>query len=121
MTGHALKTTVVIAALALTACTAPRASTAAPASTLPTTGVATSASTANTAVAHFLDVAHAAFPDEGTTRLVAEARTICATLREDPSVHDTVGNLSSRTRNQAIANEVVRAAIAAYCPDIPAR
>jgi hypothetical protein len=134
MTGRTLQAALAIAALALTACTGQHASTTAPSSTSPTPGAqqitdATRPGTtgqpdpsdANPATAHFLDVAHAAFPAEDTATLVAEGHAICAALRDDPSIHDAVGALGGRTQNQASANEVVRAAIAAYCPSTAAR
>jgi len=87
----------------------------------PASATATPSYPANTAVADYLGIAHAAFATEDTTTLIAEAHTICAALRDNPSIHDLVGTLTARTQDQATANQLVRAAIAAYCPNSAAR
>ena len=122
---------VAVLALTLTACTtSPRPFTTPATSFAASTAVrhgtgppALSSATAthSEAVADYLGVAHAAFATEDTTTLVAEAHTICATLRNNPSIHDLVGTLAARTQDQGTANQLVRAAIAAYCPDSTAR
>jgi hypothetical protein len=134
---NARRVTVAIALTvgALTACAGPQNPAAAPATkgvspadvprtswaTAPTSAAQTASSNASTAIAHYLTVAHNAFPGEDTATLIADAREICAALREHPSLHDAVGTLASRTGSQATANDIVHAAIAAYCPDSPAR
>jgi cobalamin biosynthesis protein CobD/CbiB len=121
-----------ITALALTGCAGPADPTAVPGTghtghtglfttILATTPASTTSTPSNTAVGHYLHVAHNAFPAEDIATLTADAQTICAALRDDPSIHDAVGTLSGRTQSQATANEVVRAAIAAYCPTTPVR
>jgi hypothetical protein len=144
MTGRGVRLMLIIPVLALTACTGPVRPAAAPgtpdpavasgtafatpnevpkttATAGPTSAVQTSSGDANTPVAHYLNVAHTVFPTQDTATIIATAHAICDTLRDDPSIHDAVGNLGARTQSQASADELVRAAIAAYCPNTAAR
>jgi Protein of unknown function (DUF732) len=93
------------------------ASTSGPRTTPSTTATGTSGTEA---VGAYLAVARTAFPSQSTSALVVTGRQLCIVVRAR-SVHDAVGSLAGQLTNQALANQVVRAAITAYCPDVGGR
>jgi hypothetical protein len=72
------------------------------------------------AVGAYLTLARTAFPSHSTNALVLTGRQLCVVVRAR-SLHDAVGSLAGQLTNQALANQVVRAAITAYCPDAGGR
>ncbi len=93
---------------------------AAPSSTRvsPTKAPSTSTASSSAAAAGFLRLARTAYPAKSTAVLEQNGRAICTALRKDASVHDEVGMMAGQLDNQAMANQIVQAAIGAYCPDL---
>ncbi|MET3807686.1 hypothetical protein ABIB25_004713 [Nakamurella sp. UYEF19] len=67
------------------------------------------------------DLARAAYPGRSAAQLAATGQAVCAALKIDPSVHDAVGTLAGQIQGQGSADQLVRAAVAAYCPDLTTR
>lgn len=72
----------------------------------------------NLAETRFLALAQTAFPDVPTAPVIGTGKMLCTNLGQGASLHDEVGQLASRTQAQAIAEKLLRAAVAAYCPTV---
>ena len=70
------------------------------------------------AQAKFAALAKTAFPDVPTETVVSTAKSLCTTLGQGSSLHDEVGQLAGQVHSQAAAEDLVRAAVGAYCPTV---
>lgn len=82
------------------------------ATTMPTAGDVKSAQT------KYIAIAKSAFPGAPTATVVNTGKTLCSALAGGSSLHDEVGQLAGQVRAQRTAEDLVRAAISAYCPTV---
>ena len=64
----------------------------------------------------YLALARTVYPATTSTELVDQGHRICTELTHGHSLDDLVGDLAGRLGNQALAQHLVTAARAAYCP-----
>lgn len=66
----------------------------------------------------FGDLARSAFPGLPAATVVRTAKMLCTTLGQGASLHDEVGQLAGQVGGQSTAEDLVRAAVGAYCPTV---
>lgn len=70
------------------------------------------------AQAKYVAIAKTVFPGAPTATVVNTAKTLCSALAGGSSLHDEVGQLAGQVQGQRTAEDLVRAAVGAYCPTV---
>ena len=69
----------------------------------------------------YLSMARKLYPGVGDGALAQQGQAVCQGLRVNPSLHDRVGQLAGELGNKGAADQFVRSAVKAYCPEMPTR